>query len=68
MFKVDRMVGDLMLTTDLIKGMDLVRVAVFRQRIVGKLSGLPRKSVPPASRDRRSSKVSIKQDVTSSIC
>ena len=37
MFEVNRTVGDLMLTTDLIKGMDLVRVDAFRQRVVRKL-------------------------------
>lgn len=30
--KLDRTVGDVVLAADLIKGMDLVRVAVFRQR------------------------------------
>ena len=37
MSKVNRAVGDLMLTTDLITGMNLVRVAVFRRRAVSKL-------------------------------
>jgi hypothetical protein len=33
MFKLDRTVGDVVLAADLIKGMDPVRVAVFRQRV-----------------------------------